>query len=188
MELQRFLDARSWPNCVIGGIAVQRWGEPRLTQDVDLTLLTGYGQEEPYIDALLERYRSRIESPREFALTRRVVLVKTEDGIGIDIALGGLPFETKAVARATEFEFVSGERVRTCSAEDLVVMKAIAGREQDWMDIKAVVIRQGAQLNWKQLILDAAPLCDLKGEPEIIDRLEQLRGVGRRGKRPGAAK
>ena len=47
-ELQRFLDGKSWPNCVIGGIAVLRWGEPRLTEYVDLTLLTGYGGEEPY--------------------------------------------------------------------------------------------------------------------------------------------
>ena len=30
----------------MGGVALQRWGEPRLTQDVDLTLLTGFGDEE----------------------------------------------------------------------------------------------------------------------------------------------
>jgi len=175
LELQRFLNGKSWPNCVIGGIAVQRWGEPRLTEDVDLTLLTGYGHEEPYIDALLGRYHPRIESPREFALARRVVLLKTEDGVGIDIALGGLPFERKVVERATDFEFVTGERVRTCSAEDLVVMKAIAAREQDWLDIKGVLIRQGSKFNWEELIADLIPLCELKGEPEIVERLEQLR-------------
>ena len=36
-----------------GGYTVQRWGEPRLTQDVDITLLTGFGGEESYVDALL---------------------------------------------------------------------------------------------------------------------------------------
>jgi hypothetical protein len=39
VELQGFLDAKAWRNCIIGGIAVQRWGEPRLTVDVDVTLL-----------------------------------------------------------------------------------------------------------------------------------------------------
>lgn len=186
-ELQVFLDAKSWPNCIIGGIAVQRWGEPRLTEDVDVTLLTGYGGEEPYIDALLERYRARVESPREFALAHRVVLVKTAEGVGIDIALGGLPFERGVIERATEFEFVTGERLRTCSAEDLIVMKAIASREQDWMDIKGVIVRQAGKLEWKRIISEAAPLCELKGEPEIIARLEQLRATIAK-KQPGSSK
>jgi hypothetical protein len=174
-ELQQFLDAKSWSNCLIGGIAVQRWGEPRLTEDVDLTLLTGFGGEEPYVDALLELYPARVQSPREFALAHRVVLLKTEDGVGIDIALGGLPFEKNLIARATEFEFVSGERLRTCSAEDLLVMKAVAGRDQDWMDIKGVLIRQGGKLDWRVVFSELRPLCELKEAPEIIPRLERER-------------
>ena len=174
-ELQRFLDMKQWPNCVIGGIAVQRWGEPRLTKDVDLTLLTGFGNEEPYVDALLERYQPRVQSPREFALEHRVVLVKTGDGVGIDIALGGLPFEINAVGRASDFEFASGERVRTCSAEDLLVMKALAGREQDWLDIKGVLARQGDKLEWTSVVSELRPLCELKEAPDIVVRLEQER-------------
>jgi len=41
-EVADFMKARRWKFCVIGGLAVQRWGEPRLTQDADLTLLTGF--------------------------------------------------------------------------------------------------------------------------------------------------
>jgi len=40
-DLLDFCQAESWRACVIGGLAVQRWGEPRLTRDVDLSLLTG---------------------------------------------------------------------------------------------------------------------------------------------------
>ncbi len=40
-EVCDFMQARRWKFCVIGGLAVHRWGEPRLTQDADLTLLTG---------------------------------------------------------------------------------------------------------------------------------------------------
>jgi len=36
-EIQAFCRARDWRFCFIGGLANQRWGEPRLTQDVDLT-------------------------------------------------------------------------------------------------------------------------------------------------------
>ncbi len=53
-EVQNFCQQREWRFCFIGGIAVQRWGNPRFTQDVDLTVLTGFGHEAAFTDALLE--------------------------------------------------------------------------------------------------------------------------------------
>ncbi len=52
-EVQRFCQHHGWRFCFIGGVAVQRWGEPRFTQDVDLTLLTGFGGEEFFTDTVL---------------------------------------------------------------------------------------------------------------------------------------
>jgi hypothetical protein len=54
IDVERFCDSQGWRFCFIGALAVVRWGEPRLTQDVDLTILTGFGGEERYIDALLD--------------------------------------------------------------------------------------------------------------------------------------
>ena len=48
-EIQQFCRNRDWRFCFIGGIAVQRWGEARLTRDADLTVYTGIG------DGLLAR-------------------------------------------------------------------------------------------------------------------------------------
>lgn len=45
-DLQRRFQARDWWFCLIGGVALQRWDEPRQTIDVDVTLLTGFGGEE----------------------------------------------------------------------------------------------------------------------------------------------
>jgi hypothetical protein len=47
--LQSFCEERSWQFCFIGGLAVQALAEPRLTNDTDMTLLTGFGGEEPYL-------------------------------------------------------------------------------------------------------------------------------------------
>lgn len=52
-DLEAFCDAQGWQSCFIGGVAVQRWGEPRVTRDIDLTLLTGFGNEAPFIEKLL---------------------------------------------------------------------------------------------------------------------------------------
>jgi len=45
--------------------------------------------------------------------------------------------------RASAFEFEPGVLVRTCSAEDLVVLKVFAGRPQDWIDVEGTIVRQG---------------------------------------------
>jgi hypothetical protein len=44
-ELQSVCEAEGWRFCLIGGLAVQRWGEPRETVDVDLTLLTAFSHQ-----------------------------------------------------------------------------------------------------------------------------------------------
>ena len=45
LEVQRFLSRSGEQFCFIGGIALQRWGEPRLTRDVDVTVLSQFGNE-----------------------------------------------------------------------------------------------------------------------------------------------
>jgi len=174
-EIQDFIQSKGWPFCFIGGLAVLRWGEPRFTQDVDLTLLTGFGNEEPYVDALIEHFRPRVKDARTFALEKRVALLQSENGIGIDVALAGLPFEENAIGRSTPFEYAEGISLRTCSAEDLIVMKAFADRERDWLDVRGIVIRQGSRLSWPLIRGELKPLCELKENPDILPHLERIR-------------
>ncbi len=173
-SLQDFLEERGWAFCFIGGIALQRWGQPRLTVDVDVSLFTGIGDEESYIDALGGRYQARIDDARDFALQTRVLLLQTSDGIPIDIALAGFAYEEKVICRATDFRFLEDLVLRTCSAEDLIVLKAFADRSRDWADIESVLIRQQGKLDIGYIAEQLAPLCEIKGEPQILDRLKQL--------------
>ena len=34
-DIQQAMKSRKWPFCFIGGLAVMRWGEIRMTQDID---------------------------------------------------------------------------------------------------------------------------------------------------------
>lgn len=52
-EATQWLQSQGYQACIIGGLAVLRWGELRLTQDVDLTLLAPFGSEEEIVDACL---------------------------------------------------------------------------------------------------------------------------------------
>ena len=76
-ELQEFFRARNWKFCFIDGLALQRWGEPRVTQDIDCTLFTGFGDEISFISDLTQNYASRVENAEDFALTNRVLLLQS---------------------------------------------------------------------------------------------------------------
>ena len=80
--LQAFCEARRWRFCFIGGLALQRWGEPRETIAVDLTLLTGFGGEAPFVEALLDRYAGRTDDAAGFAAVNRVLLLRSASGVG----------------------------------------------------------------------------------------------------------
>ena len=174
-ELQVVCERQGWRYCFIGGLAVLRWGEPRETIDVDLTLLTGFGGEAPFIESLLGLYESRIGNAADFALRSRVLLLKASSGVGLDIALAGLPFEESAVSRASMFTFPGDAALRTCSAEDLIVMKSFAARPRDWLDVEGIIIRQTGRLDWTYIMTQLKPLAELKGAAELIEKLERRR-------------
>ncbi len=88
-EVEAFCRSRGWKFCFIGGIAVQRWGMPRFTQDVDLTLFTGFGNESQFVDDLLSQFHARMRNARQFAIDRRVLLARTGSGVDIDFAALG---------------------------------------------------------------------------------------------------
>jgi hypothetical protein len=174
-DIQAFCEGQGWRHCFIGGLALQRWGEPRETVDVDLTLVTGFGGEEAFVQSLLARYEARIENAAEFALSRRVLLLRMPTGVGLDVALGGLPFEEQVVERSSKFLFLPEAFIRTCSAEDLIVLKAFASRAKDWVDVEGIIIRQAGNLDWNYIRLQLGPLTELKGSPEIMGELERRR-------------
>jgi hypothetical protein len=172
-EIGDFCESNDLGFCFIGGLAVLRWGEPRLTRDVDLTILAGYGFEAPVVDALLACFAPRLADARGFALEHRVLLVKASNDVPIDIALGGLEFEARAVRRASPWS-VGEAALVTCGAEDLLVHKAFAGRDRDWLDIEGIVARQGTRLDRELVLRELTPLLELKGSAADTERLRAL--------------
>lgn len=174
LEVEGICRTANFRFCFIGGLAVQRWGQPRMTADVDLTVITGFGSEEPYVDALLKGLRGRIDDARSFALRHRTLLVIASNGIHADISLGAMPFEERAVDRASAFLIGDGQSLTTCSAEDLVVHKAFAARDKDWLDIRGIVDRQGGALDRDQIWTELVPLLELSGNDISERRLQAI--------------
>ena len=81
LEIQNFMKKQDWTFCIIGGLANIRWGEIRMTQDIDISLLTEFGDEKKYIEILLNAFKSRISNGEKFALKNRVLLIKTSNKV-----------------------------------------------------------------------------------------------------------
>jgi hypothetical protein len=174
-EVQQKLSRAELSFCFIGGLALQRWGEPRYTQDVDLTLLCPFGEELALGRSLAELFQPRFDGAVEFSVESRVFLAQTADGTPIDIAFGAIDFELRCVDRASSFDFGGGVSLRTCCAEDLIVMKVFANRNRDWPDVESIVMRRGTKLDWELIERELKPLLAIQGGQPVWDRLRELR-------------
>ena len=79
------------------------------------------------------------------------------------------------MARSSLWALTSEAVLRTCSAEDLVVLKAFASRPQDWVDVESIAIRLRSTLDWKLVFEELEPLAGTRESPALLDRLRELR-------------
>lgn len=161
--------------CVIGGLALQRWGQPRFTSDADLTVLAPFGSEAPLVDQLIQEFRPRIPTARQHALDRRVLLLIATNGVSIDLSLAALPFEEEVLSHATRWRKTDDVWLETCSAEDLVIYKLVAARDQDLVDVTGIVRRQGTKLDAARIRHWGAQFAELKEDPDLLRPFEEAR-------------
>ncbi len=138
--LQRVLDHFGGRGMVIGGIAASLLGKPRLTVDIDAVILLSIQDLPSLIQAAKEEgLDPRIDKADDFARRHHVLLLRhIKTGIPVDISLGMLPFEIEAVERSVEHS-VGGVTFRVPTAEDLIILKAVAHRPKDLLDIQAII-------------------------------------------------
>jgi len=140
----------------------------------DVTPPLPFGDEEQYLKILMKHFHSRIKDAFNFALDNRVLLLKASNNVSVDIALASFPFEIEMIKKRSFFLYQPNCHLMTCSAEDLIILKAFANRSKDWSDIESVIDKQGKKLDTKYINKLLLPLCELKEEPEIMDRLNNL--------------
>jgi hypothetical protein len=184
-DLVQWWQSQHTRGLVIGGLAVALLGRPRVTRDVDALVLL----EEEHWPAFLEAGRrfsftSRLADALAFAREARVLLVRHQPtGIDVDIALGRLPFEEEAVTRATAVQ-VAGVSVPLPTPEDLVIMKAVAHRERDLIDIEGLLAAH-PKLDVRRVRRWVRSFSDALEAPELYDDLQQRlarRSPRKRGK------
>lgn len=140
--LARELGRAEIPYMVIGGQAVQLYGEPRMTRDIDLTV--GLGSEElDRVDAVCDGcgLRSLPTAPDEFVRETMVLpALEERTGIRVDFIFSATEYERQAIARGRTVE-LGGASVRFAAVEDVIIHKLVAGRPRDLEDTRGIVAK-----------------------------------------------
>jgi predicted nucleotidyltransferase len=170
--LQDLLDAFGERGVIIGGIAASLLGEPRFTADVEAVFLLEMDE----LPRLLEEAAARGIEPRiadaeSFARQNRVLLLRhAASGIDIDISLGMLPFESEMVDRSRRVA-IGDLQLRLPTPEDLIILKAVAHRPQDLLDIEAVIASHPG-LDKERIRYWVKQFAEALEMPELWDDLE----------------
>lgn len=161
------LESHDLEYALVGGLAASLRGRVRVTDDVDLVVRFDVYQALNFAERLNpEKFAGFIPDVESVARSAFLLpLVHKQSGIQLDLAIGVSGFEEQIVSRATKLT-IANRRVPVATAEDLVLMKLLAGRPQDNQDIRGIVATVGLTLDWDYLLsvaeqLDQALALDL---------------------------
>ncbi len=128
---------------VIGGQAVLQHGQPRLTEDIDITIEIAM-EDWRRADVLLRGagFVPRVADYEAMATQASILLLAdTATSIPLDASLAGSLFEESAFDRVVN-ERIGNTSVAFVSPEDLVIQKLVAGRERDHDDVRRLLRRR----------------------------------------------
>lgn len=160
---------------IIGGMAVITLGYPRVTTDIDATVLAA----SDHLDALVERLGThrlvpRIEKAADFARDHHVLLMRHQpSGIDIDISIAMLPFEKEAIAHRQPADF-AGARIFIPRTEDLVIYKMVASRPDDLRDVEELLLRHLDKIDLRRVRSVVKQFADALERPEMARDMESL--------------
>jgi predicted nucleotidyltransferase len=182
-DLAVWLKAKRVEGLIIGGVAASILGRPRVTRDVDALVLIDEKDWDGFLTAGSKfGFVARITNPLDFARKAKVLLVRHEpSGIDVDITFGTLPFEKEAITNAVWVD-IRGVRLPLPTAEDLIIMKAVAHRPRDLADIESIIDAH-KKLNLRRIRRWVREFSTAVEMPEIFNDLEKILVRGSKRKR-----
>lgn len=170
------LEAHRIPFMLIGGQAVLLHGEPRLTQDIDVTLGIGPDRASELLDVAEAAGLVPLPGDPDGFVSETFVLPceEPESGLRVDFIFSTTPYEAQAIDRAVEVD-VRDASVPFAAVEDLLIHKLFAGRPRDLEDAAGVVRRKGEEIDWDYVRRWAEEFATVPGREEMPERVEELR-------------
>ncbi len=173
-EVHQFLTGLNLPYAIIGGLAVQHWGEPRVTANVDVSVAVPADATDEFLAKAIVHFHPRTQDAQDFARENRVLLVSASNGCPVDICLAIAGYEDEMMRRSVSRELQPGRAVRICTPEDLVIHKLVAGRPRDLEDAETVIMRQRDRLDADYIRRWLADFANALDQPDLLERFESI--------------
>jgi hypothetical protein len=163
-EVAALLEQGGVSYAVIGGHAVNAWLEPRFTADIDITV-AATPQDLQRLHAVFGNAGFDVE--REYGAAQPsgpdfIRLVSADASIVVEFQVAKTALQRAVISRAKN----TVSAVRVATPEDLLVLKLIANRSKDRVDLEGLVCLPD---------LDFAYVEERCREWDIADRLVELR-------------
>lgn len=150
-DLIRSLNERGVDYALAGGLAYGALVEPRATTDVDFLILLDHpsaGRVEGLFSSVFDSVAPH-STPKVFQGVSiwRAVGVRGEQEMIVDLLLAESDFLRRALARKRTVDFL-GAALPIVTIEDLMILKAMAGRLQDLADLETIKQRPDLRIDW----------------------------------------
>lgn len=146
LEINRFLVSKHIRYCLIGGLAAGFWGEPRYTQDMDFTVsIKGEGSGDFFNLLSSHGYRSIKKGNNQIQVTQKGKL-----RFQADFILSETEYQEWVIQRAISVEIFDA-KVPICTPEDLIILKLLANRRQDLLDVETVLKKRSSEIDQEYL-------------------------------------
>jgi hypothetical protein len=160
---------------VFGAQAALIHGAARVTADIDVTVRLGKVTPVRLATALKQHgFRLRIEDPAFVRTTRVLPVLHVRTSVPADLVLAGPGLEDAFLERAAVHD-LGGVPVPVARAEDLIVMKILAGRDKDLDDIAAILAARDTDLNAKEIHSLLEMVENALGQSDLVPTWERLR-------------
>lgn len=150
-------------------------GAARLTADVDVTVLLPPDTTPSALAGALESHGfvGRFGDAAFLARTRVLPLLHTRSEVPLDVVIGGPGLEEVFLQRR-RMHALDDVQVPVASAEDVVIMKVLAGRHKDIDDIHAVVAAQRQRFDVDYVRRTLAALEQALGQSDLRPVFERV--------------
>lgn len=174
-EILNILEHEKIDYALIGGLAATVRGRTRVTDDIDLVVSLDPDSAMDFarnLDAesfepLFSEFEQVVRSAFLLPLRHR------KTGITLDLAIGVSGLEQQVIARATLVD-IGDREIFVATASDLIVMKTLAGRPQDDIDIKGIIATQGVAIDW-DYCEEVAKQLQQAVAIDLVDKIRELR-------------
>jgi predicted nucleotidyltransferase len=174
-DAAEFLRSEGISYALIGGMAASLRGQTRATADVDLVIDSDVVRALDLVARLDQSaFRPLFDQVAEVVERAFILPLRhRQTNIKVDMSLGLSGFEQKLIGRA-ELLNISGTIISVVTAEDLLVMKILAGRPQDVRDTEGIVAAQSKRLDWDYCLNIARELGEALNQ-DLIGPIQSMR-------------